>query len=363
MDKKDYYQILGITEEEKKLKGSDFEKVIKPKYKKLCVKYHPDKWTNGTEQEKKDAEEKFKEIAEAYSVLSDSTKREQYDNPMSGFKFSGFGDFNPFDIMDSFGFGNFGGFGRQNNKNTIKKGQSLRMMVEISLEEAYSGVNKKIKYNAYETCDNCNGTGSDKDSTVETCPHCGGTGTIFSQNGYVQTITTCQHCGGKGTWIKNPCSKCGGNGVVQKSREIDIKIPKGVDDGYAFEITGGGHAPIQSNGKGVNGDLLIVIKVKEHDKFIRQGDNLMVQIEVPVLDAITGSKIEVDTINGTKLSCNIPKCVYDGFGLRFAEKGMPNIHNGKFGDMIGIIKIKMPKTISSEECDKINELKKSDNFK
>ena len=361
MDKKNYYQILGITDNEKKLSGKDFENVIKRKYKKLAVKYHPDKWTNASEQEKKDAEDKFKDIAEAYSVLSDSTKRSQYDNPSSGFNFGDFMNFDMADFMRDFGFG-MHGFNR-NSGNQIIKGQSIRIKLKISLEDAYNGVVKKIKYDAYDNCQHCNGSGADKDSTIETCPHCGGTGMIMSQNGYVQTMSTCRHCGGKGTWIKNPCKKCNGNGVISNSREIEITIPKGVDSGYAFEISGGGNAPVKSNGKGVNGDLLVVIEVDNHDKFVRQGNDLLFELDVPVLDAITGKKIEVTTIDGSRLSCEVPQCVSDGYGLKFKGKGMPVINSNNYGNMIAIVRIKMPTSVTSEEINIINELKEKGSFK
>lgn len=356
-ERKDYYQILGVTEEEKKLQGADFEKAIKNKYKKLCLQLHPDKQQGKTDKEKKDAEEKFKEVGEAYEVLSDPKKRQEYDNPMSGFGgFGGFGGFDPFDIMNDFGFG--GGSQRQR----VVKGQTMRIVVNATLEELFNGVTKKIKYKRQGTCKTCGGSGKSSNTRIETCPHCGGTGQIFRQNGFVQTITTCPHCGGQGSKMINPCPHCGGNGLAQEEVEIEINIPKGAPDGFQMVAQGHGGAP--ANGNGVFGDLIVLIKETEHSKFERNGNDLYFELEIPIIDAILGCNKEVTTIDGKRLTTKISSLIEDGTQIRFGGKGMPiyERHN-QFGSMIGVVRLVMPKSLNDEEKHLLNELKTKEHFK
>lgn len=355
-EQKDYYKILGITDEEKKLQGADFEKVVKKKYRDLCKQWHPDKWGNKGEEERKKAEEKFKEIAEANSILSDSKKRQEYDNPMSGFSgFGGFGGFDPFDMMSEFGFG-----GRK--KQRVVKGQTMRIVVSVSLEELFEGVTKTIKYKRQGTCKNCGGSGKGPNTRIETCPHCGGTGQMFSQNGFVQTITTCPHCGGQGTKMVNPCPHCQGNGLAVEEVQLDIKIPKGAQDGFQMVAQGQGGAPM--NGNGVFGDLVILIKELEHKKFERNGNDLYFDLEIPVIDAILGCNKEVTTIDGKRLTTKISSLIEDGTQIRFGGKGMPIYErNNQFGSMIGIVRLVMPKSLNDEERELLQTLKTKEHFK
>ena len=354
-NKKDYYKILGITDEEKQLQGKEFEAVLKKRHRKLALSLHPDKQQGKSETEKKANEEKFKEVSEAYEVLSDSKKRQEYDNPMSGFSgFGGFSGFDPFDMMSDFGFGG-------QKRERVVKGQSLRIVVGVTLEEIYDGSVKTIKYTRNGTCKKCGGSGKSAHTTVEACPHCGGTGQIFSRNGFMQTITTCPHCGGKGNFLKNPCNECKGSGVSQEEMQVNITIPKGIVEGVQMTMNGYGCAPL--NGNGVFGDLLIVFKELNHEKFERIDNDLIFELEIPVLDALLGGDIEVTTINGKRLTTKISPLIADGTHIRFGNKGMPIYgQNGKFGSMIGIVKFVMPKKLNEEEKSLLLELKNKENF-
>jgi molecular chaperone DnaJ len=370
MERKDYYKILGITEDEKKLKGKDFEKVIKPKFRKLAISLHPDKQQGKSEEEKKNAEEKFKEVSEAYEVLSDEKKREEYDNPMSGFNFQGFSGGNSSfeDIMRGFGFGDmFGGFNPFGNsgrsqQQKVQKGQSMRITLSLSLEDIFNGIKKTLKYKRYDKCPNCGGSGKTDKTIEESCPHCGGVGTIFQRNGMMQMITTCPHCSGSGKIVKHPCSKCGGNGIVETETKVDVDIPKGVCEGMQINMNGYGHAPLKCNG--VYGDLYILIKEQDHAKFTRDENDLYFHLKVDVLDAILGCEKTVETIDGKKLTTKVKPCVEDGTMIRFSGKGLPIYNqNGKYGNMIGIIEIKMPKKLNNDEISLLEELKTKENFK
>ena len=352
-NKKDYYKILEITDEEKKLQGKDFEKVIKNNYKKLCLKFHPDKQQKKSEKEKKESEERFKEVVEAYEVLSDPKKRQEYDNPMSGFDY--FGGFDPFDVMNEFGFGN-------RRTNQVNKGQSRRIVLNVTLEDLYNGVTKNVKYKRNGICKKCGGTGKGPNTKIETCQHCGGNGQIIYQNGFMQTVTTCPHCGGTGQKVIDPCSKCNGSGLDIEENKIEVKIPKGVQDGFQMIAKGQGCAP--QNGQGVFGDLILLIKTSQHKKFERLNNDLYFSLEIPVIDAILGCNVNVTTIDGKQLSTKIPSLIEDGKQIRFSGKGMPYYENpNNYGSMVGVIKIIMPKSLNEEEKTLLSELKNKENFK
>ena len=357
---KDYYKILGITDEEKKLQGDEFINVVRKKFKDLAKKWHPDRCRD--DNKKAEYEEKFKEIAEANEVLSDVEKRQQYDNPFSGFSFDGFGGRNPFDLS-GFGFDPFEhfGFGSRHRQNRTPQGQNIRINLPLTLEEIYQGAEKTIKYKVLETCPDCNGTCMGKNSKLEKCPHCGGSGSMFQQNGMMQIITTCPHCGGQGQKIINPCVKCSGQGVVQASKTTTIQIPKGVEEGSVLTVQGGGNAPIGFNG--IPGDLLVVTIESEHDKFMRRGNDLYFALQVPVVDAILGSEIEVETIDKKRLISNIKPNTTPGTFIKFAGKGMPIYGTNQYGDMVGVVAFKMPEKLNDDEIQLLNELKEKENFK
>lgn len=349
-ERKDYYNILGITEEEKQLQGKNFENVIKKKFKKLALTFHPDKQQGKSDQERKEAEEKFKEINEAYEILSDQKKRQEYDNPMNGF--DGFQGFNPFDIMNGFGFG----MGQRMNQ-----GRDLRVVVNLSLEELYSGVKKKIKYQRHVECKKCKGTGKVSNTRTEPCKHCGGTGRFVSQNGFVQKITMCPHCGGMGIYLVNPCPDCNGDGLVMETNELEITIPKGLVEGNQLTFKSKGSAP--QGGKGAYGDLFVLIKEIPHNVFEHHGNDLYFSIELPIIDAILGCDYEVKTIDGKTLTTKISPLIENGTQIRFANKGMPIYGYNSHGNMIGVVNIVMPKSISEEERALLKELKTKENFR
>lgn len=355
-DRKDYYKILGVNKD-----SSQDE--IKKSFRKLSLKFHPDRNPND-----KKAEEKFKEIAEAYEVLSDPKKKEEYDNPQSNFNFgtSGgpdFGGMDMDDILRHFGFGGMDfDFGGKNRTDRQVKGSSIRIPLKITLEEAYSGVTKKVKYKRFVPCDHCNGSGKTEKTKEKVCRTCGGTGFVFSQNGFMSMQQTCPTCGGRGKQIENPCPHCQGHGVVQKvSDETEIKLGKGLLNGMSVILSGKGNYP--PHGKGTVGDLIITIQIIPNDKFVIDGNDLYFPIELNVIDAILGCEINVSTVDGKQLTAKIPNGITDGHKLRFKGYGIPKYNTNGFGDMIGIVKLKMPQNITNEERDILNKLKEHENFK
>ncbi len=360
MSNKDYYSILGVSKEATKDE-------IKKAYKKLAITYHPDKQSGKSDEEKKAAEEKFKEATEAYEVLGDDEKRKEYDNPHSSMNFDGFGaNFNGGfgggldDILREFGgFGNFGDFGKR--QNTTNKGQSIRINISLPLEEIFSGTKKKIRYKHMSQCPDCHGKGATKESKVETCSHCGGTGFQYTTKGAWQQMSTCAKCNGVGTIITNPCKKCGGSGLVEEASQIEIDIPKGVANGMQLILQGKGHSPFRCNG--INGDLIVLVTEMPHAIFSRHDNDLYFTMEIPVLDGILGCDYQVQSIDGKKLSTKLPQGVVDGTQIRFGGYGMPIYGRNSKGNMIGVVKLKMPKTLSDEEKEVIKQLKEKDNFK
>lgn len=351
MGKKNYYDILGVDK-------TATQDEIKNAYRKIAIKYHPDRNPGN-----KEAEEKFKEAAEAYSVLSDENKRKEYDNPITGGQFNSnfnFNDFNIDEILNSFGFGGMGGF--SHNTKIIQRGGNIRLRMRLSLKEMYDGVKKKIKYHRNNKCNDCDGKGTTKDSKIEKCQHCGGTGKLYSRSGFFQQITTCGYCGGSGKITTNPCPKCGGNGVVNTEQEIEITIPKGAFPGMQLTAQGFGHAP--KNMEGMFGDLIVDVYDKGiEEKYEREGNNLKVNIEIPVVDAILGCDTTIETISGKKLKAKIPSGTEDGYVMRFVGYGMPVYGSNNYGDLYGIVKLKMPKKISTEEKKLLESLKDKENFK
>ena len=349
---KNYYDILGVSK-------TATQDEIKKAYRKIAVKYHPDKNPGD-----KEAEEKFKEAAEAYSVLSDENKRKEYDNPMtggdnfnSGFNFN---DFNVDEIMNSFGFsfrhGNMGG------AKVVSRGANIRLKMYLTLKEMYDGVTKKIKYHRNNKCDACDGKGTTENSKIERCKHCGGTGKLYTVSGIFQQITTCHHCGGTGKVTTNPCPKCSGTGLMDTTQEVDINIPKGAFQGMQLTVHGYGHAPNKMNGS--FGDLVIDLFEKgEGEKYEREGNNLNADIEIPVVDAMLGCDVTIETINGKKLKAKVPSGAEDGYTMRFAGYGMPKYGSNAYGDMFCTIKLKMPKALSQDERKILEDLRAKDNFK
>lgn len=357
MARKDYYKILGVEKT-----ASDDE--IKKAYRKLAMKWHPDKHTNDSEADKKKAEEMFKDIAEAYEVLSNPTEREKYDNPQSDFTFGGFSGGNPFDMFS--GFGNpfadiFSMFGGQQPQEDNTVGSTLKVSLQVSLEDIYNGTLKKIRFKRNEFCEECNGSGLGKNGSIRSCPTCGGTGFINNLGRGIRTMYSCDKCHGTGKIIQNPCKKCNGVGLFLATKEIEIEIPKGVANGARLVYENEGSQSKVKGGK--SGDLFVFIQQKEHPVFERDANNLYCEISVPVITAMVGGNVNIQTIDGKTLSVKIPQGCNNDQKMRLVGKGMPIYNtNDKYGDLYGIVNIKLPTKITDEEKKVLEGLKDHPNF-
>ena len=363
-DKRDYYEVLGVSK-------SATPEELKKAYRKLALQYHPDRNPGD-----KEAEEKFKEAAEAYEVLSNPEKRQRYDQfgfaGMSGAGgysgqgmsmddiFSQFGD-----LFADFGLGSFfsGGFGESRSGGIAREhGSNIRVKVKLNLQEIEKGVKKKIKVNKYITCDHCHGSGSE-DGSTDTCPTCKGRGqvlrTVSSLFGQMQTASTCPTCGGTGKIIKNKCTHCHGDGIVKGEEVIEIDIPAGVGEGMQLTMRGKGGAGPHN---GVNGDLYVLIEEEPHPDFERDGSNLIYNLFISVTDAILGTDAEVPTVSG-KVRVKITPGTQSGKILRLRGKGLPNVNSYGTGDLLVNVNVWIPKKISKEEERVLQGLSKSENFK
>lgn len=351
MAKKDYYDVLGVE------RGAD-EKAIKRAYKKLAMQYHPDR-TKGD----KAKEEKFKEIQEAYEILGDKEKRAAYDQyghaafEQGGMGGGGFGGgFSGADFGDIFGdmFGDiFGGGGR--GRQRVVRGEDLRYDIQITLEEAVKGTTKDIQINTLAHCDSCDGTGAEKGSKVETCPSCHGSGRIRRQQGFFVTEAVCPTCHGSGKKIEKPCKSCHGEGRVHKKKNLSVKIPAGVDTGNQLRLSGEGAAG--ENGAPA-GDLYVVIHVKEHHIFERDGNNLYCEVPISFSMAALGGEIEVPTLDG-KVKLKIPAETQTGKLFRMRGKGVSSTRSGYTGDLICRVVIETPVNLNKEQKELLEKLEES----
>ena len=349
MAKRDYYEVLGIQ------KGAD-EKEIKRAYKRLAMKYHPDR-TKGD----KESEEKFKEINEAYEVLADKEKRATYDQfghaafENGGAGAGGFGGFSGADFGDIFGdmFGDIFGGGR--GRQRVVRGEDLRYDIEITLEEAVRGTKKDIQINTLAQCEHCHGSGAEKDSKVETCATCHGTGRIRQQRGFFVTEATCPHCNGSGKKIEKPCKKCHGDGRVHKKKNLSVTIPAGVDTGNQLRLSGEGAAG--ENGAPA-GDLYVVIHVKEHHIFERDGSNLYCEVPISFTMAALGGEIEVPTLDGRE-KLKIPEGTQTGKLFRMRGKGITAARSSYAGDLICKIIVETPISLNEEQKELLRKLEES----
>lgn len=350
MAKKDYYEVLGLK------KGAS-ENDIKRAYKRLASKHHPDK-----NQGSKEAEEKFKEINEAYEVLGDDQKRAAYDQYghaafEQGGGAGGFGGgFGGADFGDMFGdiFGDiFGGGGRARQR--VVRGEDLRYDLEITLEEAVKGITKDIQINTLAHCDSCGGSGSEKGSKVETCPHCHGSGRIRRQQGFFVSESICPTCHGSGKKIEKPCRSCHGEGRVHKKENLSVKIPAGVDTGNQLRLAGKGAAG--ENGAPA-GDLYVVIHVREHNIFERDGNNLYCEVPISFATAALGGEIEVPTLDG-RVKLKIPAETQTGKLFRMRGKGVASTRSGYAGDLICRIVVETPVNLTSEQKELLQKLEES----
>ena len=370
-EKRDYYEVLGVSKN-----ASDAE--IKSAYKKMAIKYHPDRNPGD-----KEAEEKFKEAAEAYDVLRDPQKRQKYDQ----FGFAGLGgqggfgggaSMNMDDIFSMFGdifggrggfggfegFSGFGGFGGGSAGRQTYKGADLRLKVRLTLEEVATGVTKKFKVRKHVTCTACNGTGS-ADGKKETCSQCKGSGSVYktinSMFGRMQTQTVCPSCNGTGSTIKNKCPKCGGEGVVNGEEIIEVAIPAGVEDGMVVTASGKGHAGKQN---GIPGDIQVFIEVEPHKELLRNGQNLEYNLLLDVPTAVLGGSAEVPTIDG-KVKIKIEPGTQPGKIMRLRGKGLPAVsgYGYGYGDLIVNIGVYVPRNLSKEEKEMFEKMRESENMK
>lgn len=353
---KNFYDILGITEEERNLPENDFDKVLKTKYKKLAREWHPDKFATKSEEEKKTAEERFKEISEAYNTLSDSSKRQQYDFQNNGGGY-GFDDIDPFSFFRNMHGGGYG----FNGQRTVK-GQNVQVQVDITLEDAYNGGETEVEYDVLRTCRKCNGTGS-ANGKAEACHYCDGTGmrTDVQRRGNMQTITQrpCPHCNGTGKKITTPCQHCNGEGMESVREKERITIPKGVVTGQYYVINGKGcEAPSVKGTQSINGDLIVIFNVIEGE-FHRSGNDLLKELKINVFDALLGCDVKVTSIDNKEININIPECTKDGHVFIIKGKGMPNMQNSNIiGDLKLIVKYTIPSSLTNKERELIKKLKR-----
>jgi molecular chaperone DnaJ len=363
MTKRDYYEILGVPRNASK-------EEIKRAYRRLALKYHPDR------NKSPDAEEKFKEISEAYGVLSDDTKRAQYDRwGHAGIE----GRYSPEDIFRTINFEDIFGdlgfdfgfdsifdmfFGRRRGRRAgPRKGADLRADIEISLEDAYRGIETVVSYPRLEECNACNGSGAAPGTSPRTCPTCGGSGqtgytkrTLFGQ---FTSVTTCGTCKGEGKVIDTPCRQCRGTGLVQRTRKISVKIPPGVDDGSRLRIPGEGEAGERG---GPPGDLYVVVHIKPHEFFVREDEDILCEVPITFSQAALGAEIEVPTLDG-KAKLKIPPGTQSGTIFRLKGKGMPSLKGYGRGDQHVRVIVRTPTNLSNREKELFRELAKLENKK
>ena len=350
MSKKDYYSILGLN------KDCSADE-IKSAYRKLAMKHHPDK--------KGGDSEKFKEINEAYTVLSDPQKRQQHDNPSTPFDMSDMFQGGGFSFDDIFGggFGGFGDvFGGGRKTSYVKKGGSIRVKVNLTLEDVLSGVSKKIKINRNIICNKCNGTG-DKSKQVHTCTKCNGSGQISeikrSPFGQIRSTVDCNMCNGSGRISKDKCPSCHGSGVELVEDIVSINIPAGVEDGMTLKVDGKGNMLVN----GLAGDLILLISVLQHNLFKRQDSNLVLNYKIGIIDSIIGCDVDIPTLDGNKVRIHIDASSEHGKVFRIRDKGLTSLNSSRRGDMFVQLDVKIPKKLTPNEIILLNQLRNSENFK
>ena len=360
-DKRDYYEVLGVDK-------SASEDELKKAYRSLAKKYHPDLHPGDAE-----AEARFKEVNEAYEVLSDADKRAKYDQfgfaafDPSGFQSSaeGFGGFA--DILNDLfggGFGGFGGFGdifggRQANPNAPQRGESIRLSTTILFEEAAFGCTKEISVPRIEDCESCHGSGCAAGTTPEICSNCGGTGSVRTTQrtpfGMMSSTAACPNCGGKGKIIHQPCPDCRGKGKVRRQRKVNVKIPAGIDHGQTISLRGQGHSG--TNG-GSAGDLLITVEVRRHEIFERDGSSILLTMPISITQATLGAELEVPTLDG-KVKYDLPEGTQTGSVFRLRGKGVPYLRGNGRGDQYVTVEVQTPKGLNAEQKALLRQLAES----
>lgn len=355
--KRDYYEILSVE------KTADAE-TIKKSYRKLAMQFHPDR--NPGDQA---AEDKFKEAAEAYEILSNSDKRAQYDRfghqafqGRGGFggNGGGFSDMN--DIFSQFGdifgdiFGAGGGFGQQGgrtrSRSSVRKGADLRFVTEVELAEVVTGKEQQIEFDTEANCGDCNGSGAAKGSKATTCKVCGGAGQVVRQQGFFTMATTCHNCSGSGEVIETPCPGCKGRGRVQVKRKIKVTIPAGVDNGTRLRVVNEGEGGYSG---GPNGDLFVEIRVKEDEVFQREGDHVFADLDVPYVQFLLGGKLKTDALDG-EVEVDIPRGAKPGDRIKIPGRGMPSLRGSRRGDLYFSLSVEFPEKLTEEEDKLIRQI-------
>lgn len=358
-DKRDYYEVLGLS------RGAS-EDEIKKAYRQQAKKCHPD-----LHPDDKEAEAKFKELNEAYEVLSDPDKKARYDQyghagvdpnfGAGGFGGGFSGDFDLGDIFGSIFGGGFGGFGRNSsaNRNAPRKGGRVTANVTVSFEEAAFGCEKEVSVSRIETCDTCGGSGCASGTTAEVCTNCHGSGTVVTQQrtafGMMQSTTDCPVCRGKGKIIHQPCERCKGAGLIRRNKKITVNIPAGIDDGQSISLRGQGDVGL--NG-GANGDLYINVHVMSHALFEREGTSVFFELPISFVQAALGDEVEVPTLDG-KVKYKIPEGTQTGSVFRLKNRGIPNLRGGGRGDQYVTVNIVTPSDLTNEQKDLLREFAES----
>ena len=354
MAKRDYYEVLGVG---KNASADD----IKRSYRRMAMKYHPDKNPGD-----KKAEANFKECAEAYEVLSDAEKRRRYDQfGHEGLRGAGMHDFsrmNVEDIFSMFGFedffsGIFGGRRRSSRRAGPTRGYDLETAVELTLNDIAKGAEKTIEFTRQDTCAECRGNGCAKGSKPGRCPACGGRGQVARGGGFFQMVSTCRQCGGSGQVITNPCKKCKGTGRVPKKRVVEIKIPAGVHEGQGIRVTGEGEP---GRGGGPKGDLYCYVRIKPHEFLQRDGNNLIAVVPISFTQAALGTTVDVPSLNGTQ-GLKVPPGTQYGSIFRIKGQGLPNIRTRRTGDQLVQITIETPVKLNAKQEELLREFAKSEN--
>lgn len=351
-DKRDYYEVLGVS------KGASADE-IKKAYRKEAKKYHPDLHPGD-----KECEAKFKEVNEAYEVLSDNDKKARYDqfghagvdpNYGAGQGGAGFGGFDDFGDIFSDIFGGFGFGGGSQRRNGPKRGADIQHIVELSFEEAAFGCKKKINLTKLEDCDVCHGTGAKPGTSPVTCERCHGTGQVTTQQrtiiGYVRNVTTCPDCHGTGKIVKDPCTACRGKGKVRKQKTIEVDIPKGINDNQTIRLTGNGEPGTLG---GPAGDLLLTVRIKKHEIFTRDDFDVYITIPITFVQAALGSTIKVPTISGV-VEYDIPAETQTGSVFRLRGKGVPYLRGNGRGDQYVKVEVETPKNLTSKQRELLRE--------
>jgi len=356
MAKRDFYEVLGVS------KSANPEE-LKSAYRKLAVKHHPDKNPGD-----KTSEDKFKEASEAYGILSDQEKKQNYDNfGHAAFEggggrqgSAGFGGADFSDIFEDF-FGDFGGGGRsRGGRSSNNRGSDLRYDLSITLEEAYQGKKQDIKFSTTEKCTTCKGNGSKPGSSPDKCTVCGGNGKVRSNQGFFTVQQTCPQCAGSGEEITNPCNDCNGQGNKQTSKKLSVTIPKGVDDGTRIRLAGKGEAGSKG---GASGDLYLFINVYTHDLFKRSDENLFFEFPISIADAALGTTIEIPTIDGGRAKIKIPDGTQNGKQFRLKGKGMPYIRGSGNGDLYVQVNTEVPISLNKAQKELLEKFREIENEK